>query len=617
MAAAAKLMRLALNRVQKLNTIQPPDRAADETAKFLSKFPTKCMEHEEPVKSFCADHDVLICDVCALSNHKACQMVMGFTEASKGIRSSREVTVLENGLKKMIEDYDKMFKEQSEILTNLAEQEREFVKAVKQFRGEINAILDRLENSVLAKKDNYTTQRRDTVKDHKQSCKTAMTLLENYSKELDRCYLANDNEALFVSMKKTRAVMDKYETQRKNIAKAPKKVSLSFVANNGIAKFFLSLRDFGDMKADTSVVTSVPSGNGATTERRTSKGSLSSAGAPPLSDRKFSLISLQQFDRRMSSSSNSLQTSERINLLSSDDVKSEAFKTNLSLPKIESSVQMLNNDNLPKTRRPTHVGDVSVFLESDTEMPFITGITFMADDHVVLADDANKNVKLFTHAFFPVAMVALTSPPRDVAPIKLQQVVVTIPTEKALQFIDLGKELLLRNKINLDFECFGVTCFNQELYVTSGFSSEREIRIMSLSGEVRKRIRPGIVDLRYPLYIAVDPKYKTIFVSDYNHGVVGVDTNSGELKFKCKDTDVHGYYKGITIGNKGNIYVCTWNLHGVSRVHLDGRGLETVIPMPGKEGRKPHSVAFSKKSERLVISLCGGKRACLSVYRYQ
>lgn len=241
----------------------------------------------------------------------------------------------------------------------------------------------------------------------------------------------------------------------------------------------------------------------------------------------------------------------------------------------------------------------------------------MADDNVVIVDDANKNVKFFNPAFKPISMIKLTAPPRDVTPVKLQQIVVTIPVERSLQFIEVGKNLILRKKVPLELECSGIACYNHELFVTSGFSSEREIQIVSLNGEVRKRIRPGIADLRYPLYITVDPRFRTVFITDYNHGVVGLDANSGEVKFKCKDTDVHTYYKGVTIGHKGHIFVCTWNLHGVSRVHLDGRGLETIVPMPGKEGRKPHSVAFSKKSERLIISLCGGKRGCLSIYRYQ
>jgi len=69
-----------------------------------------------------------------------------------------------------------------------------------------------------------------------------MAMLENYSKDLDRQYLGNDTEALFVAMKKTAVVVEMYEEQRKKIAAVPKKVKLTFIPNQNIAKFFLTLR---------------------------------------------------------------------------------------------------------------------------------------------------------------------------------------------------------------------------------------------------------------------------------------------------------------------------------------------------------------------------------------
>lgn len=54
--------------------------------------------------------------------------------------------------------------EQAAILADVIDQEREFVRAVRGFRSEVNAILDRLENALLARKDNYVTERKDLVK---------------------------------------------------------------------------------------------------------------------------------------------------------------------------------------------------------------------------------------------------------------------------------------------------------------------------------------------------------------------------------------------------------------------------------------------------------------------
>ncbi|KAL4217364.1 hypothetical protein ACF0H5_023815 [Mactra antiquata] len=583
----AKLKRNSINE-PRLSTIKPPSRAADGTAKFLLKWPTRCLEHEEIVSRYCLDHDQLLCDVCAMTVHNKCGTVLDLDEASKGIRASRDVTLMETGIQKLIDKYDKLHKDQTEKLILIQQHEKEFIRSVKEFRRDVNAMLDRLEHAVLAKKDNYVTKRRDSVKEHKQCCKTAMTLLENYKKDLNRTYLGPEEEQLFVVLKKSKLVVNKYEQQLKTISQAPKKFQLSFEPNASISKFLLSLKDFGEMKADQSAKELLPA--------------IQSAPTKSVTDRRLSVASTQM--------------SEKMSVKSSTDRSDRSMKTRMSLPNIETSIQSIETP-VGKTRKPVFVGEVSVFLDTDSEAPFVTGITFMADDCFVAVDEANRNVKFFNPVFRPISMTQLTSPPRDVAQVKLAQIVVTVPSDKMLHFFDVGKTFTTLKKVALEIECSGIACYNQELYVTSGFSSQREIQILSLSGESRKTFKPGIADLRYPLYIEVDARFRTIFVTDYNHGVIGLDINSGEVKFKCKDTDIHGYYKGVTLANKGNIVVCTWNLHGVSRVHLDGRGMETIIPMPGKEGRKPHSIAFSKKSERLVVSLCGGKRGCLAVYRYQ
>ena len=156
--------KISKHGLEKLFVVQPRDRVADETAKFLSKWPTKCTTHEEVVTRFCVDHDALLCSVCELTNHKPCGHVLSLMEASKGIRSSRECTILENEIKKVMEKYEKMHTEQTEIQTNVQEQDKQFVRAVKAFRQDINTLLDRLELAVLANKEDYATKRKELIK---------------------------------------------------------------------------------------------------------------------------------------------------------------------------------------------------------------------------------------------------------------------------------------------------------------------------------------------------------------------------------------------------------------------------------------------------------------------
>lgn len=62
------------------------------------------------MRRFCVEHDSLVCDVCGLTSHKSCNAVLSFEEASKGVRSGREVTQIDAAVKKLFGQYEDMFK---------------------------------------------------------------------------------------------------------------------------------------------------------------------------------------------------------------------------------------------------------------------------------------------------------------------------------------------------------------------------------------------------------------------------------------------------------------------------------------------------------------------------
>ena len=147
-----------------VNVLPDRDKKPDDVAKFLTKLPTRCLLHEEPVISFCVEHDQLICNACGLSAHSQCDNIVGLLEASKGFRNSREVTILNGNFKKLKQKYEKVYKEQTDILNDVIEREKTFVSAVHAFRDEINAILQRLENALMAKKDDYVIKKKNIHK---------------------------------------------------------------------------------------------------------------------------------------------------------------------------------------------------------------------------------------------------------------------------------------------------------------------------------------------------------------------------------------------------------------------------------------------------------------------
>lgn len=272
--------------------------------------------------------------------------------------------------------------------------------------------------------------------------------------------------------------------------------------------------------------------------------------------------------------------------------------------------------NVSDNRKPNFATDIKVRMKTDKKACYITGATFLHDGRVLLADDSNKNLKLFGTDFKSLSSLAMSSSPRDVSAISHVEVAATLPNEKLIQMLKIGtKEMEKKKVIVLDIECHGITFYKNELYVTSGWSPEREIQVYKPSGEFSRKIRLPRDVFRYPLYITIDPKSRTIYVSDYINGVIALDI-TGKIVLQCKNTDIATYYKGIALTTPEHIYACTWQQNGVQRVHTEGKGLETVITWKISDRRKPLAVAYTSKTRRLVLSFCGDKRDVLSIYKF-
>ncbi|XP_052260956.1 uncharacterized protein LOC127865099 [Dreissena polymorpha] len=269
-----------------------------------------------------------------------------------------------------------------------------------------------------------------------------------------------------------------------------------------------------------------------------------------------------------------------------------------------------------ENRKPNFTADINVKMKSDKKTCFITGATFLYDGRLVLADDTNKCVKLFGPDFKPVCSIITATSPRDVTTISHHEVAATLPAEKLIQMLRIGpKEIVKLRGLLLDIECYGITYHMPDLYVTSGWSAEREIQIINPDGELRKKIRLSKSIFRYPLYISIDPKAEVMYVSDYLNGVLVLDM-TGKVIMQCKDADKGSYYKGVEVTVPGQVYACQWQDNGITRVHTDGRGLETVLSWDKMDRRKPLAIAYTSKTKRLVVSFCGEKRDLMSIYKF-
>ena len=539
-----------------------------------SKTPLMCFEHDESIERFCTNHDQLICSVCVLTAHFDCS-TLSIPEAAKGIRGSRETTQAVDSMQKLKTKFENIITEKRACLQSIQDQDKLFNLEIKTFKAYLVSLLNKLEKEVVSKKDAFIQSKKAEITGQIETCKTAMSDLTRECKELDRVFLGSSDNDIFMNTKRSRLTVRKQQKVCSTMDKTTKRVVFSFQPNGTIEKFFVNCRDIGTMKMDTA-----SSDSFSTLNKSGSNSNIASKDVPA--------------GRKESSWAPRNRT-----MILYDEVKQVPGR------KLASR----------QTRKPLPSGEVNIYFEDDDEVAFVTGVDFMPDEQLIIADESNKCTKLFNVKLQPVDKLKLTSSPRDLTPVANSLVAVTLPHEKTIQFLYVTKTMEQKKRLQLDIECYGITFHANELYVTSGFSANREIQVLSLDGSLRKRLKPGIVDLRYPLYIVVEPRTNIMFVSDYNHGIVGIDMR-GAVKFKCQETDIHNYYKGLALSVHGYLYVCTWSMNGISQVHTDGRGLETIIPMPEKGGLKPYAIGYSKRSKTVVISLCGKNRGFMSVYKF-
>ena len=75
-----------------------------------------------------------------------------------------------------------------------------------------------------------------------------MAMIENYMKDIDRSFLNGEDETIFLAVKKSKLVLEKYQQQMKEIQQSPKTINIEFEPNKQVEKFFLNLKDLGTVK---------------------------------------------------------------------------------------------------------------------------------------------------------------------------------------------------------------------------------------------------------------------------------------------------------------------------------------------------------------------------------
>ena len=245
---------------------------------------------------------------------------------------------------------------------------------------------------------------------------------------------------------------------------------------------------------------------------------------------------------------------------------------------------------------------VNVRSRDDQYNPWITGCTLMPSGHVVLCDRNNYKIILLDSTWTMTGSLPLQDI-SDISVIDGNNVIVTSPGAKQLQYVQVFPQLKAGQIIQLDKKCWGVHVWGGEIYVTChNDPGEGEVRVLGRDGELRRRL--GINKDRsfmftQPYYITVNPSGEKIFVSDNRIFTITCMTPDGRVVYSYKDNDMNSP-EGLYCDSGDNILVCGALSHNFQVITADGKKNCTLLTR--SDGLAyPHSIAYRETDDTLVV----------------
>ena len=252
---------------------------------------------------------------------------------------------------------------------------------------------------------------------------------------------------------------------------------------------------------------------------------------------------------------------------------------------------------------------VDVKLKNDKDRPLISGYVFLSTGQLVLCDYGNNKIKLLSSDLKVEDSLDLQQRiPGDISAASSSAVVITLPYERQLQFIELSPKLRHGQLIQLDKECWGVCVVGEEIYVTC-FSSDRrdsdgEVRIYNTEGVVKRRLgaptEPGSSYMfRCPRYLTVNACSGRIYVSDWGHRTLTCLSEDGRIIYQYWDPELITP-RGLYVDADDYVIVCGHRSNNLQMISPSGEKVSTLLSKKDGIGY-PQTVAYRPTDGVLVI----------------
>ena len=266
---------------------------------------------------------------------------------------------------------------------------------------------------------------------------------------------------------------------------------------------------------------------------------------------------------------------------------------------------------------------VSIKLPSDKREPCISGCTFLPDGQLLICDYKNKKIKLLDSSLAVHDSLELESA-EDIAVVDNNTAVVTMPTQRKLQFLYISEKLRKGRTLSFRKECYGVAVTGNEMFISfydfmrskdGGFIGVFDIDSTGNSKRSISENKDGSRMFQRPVCVAASSNGYNIYISDLPSGLTSAcetDTvtclnSAGDVIYNYGDLHTpHGLYVDL----KGNVIVCHRDENSVFILTAGGKLHKTLLTY--RDGlKRPTCVSFRPADGTLVFGCCDHGELCV------
>ncbi|XP_041373527.1 uncharacterized protein LOC121386628 [Gigantopelta aegis] len=256
-----------------------------------------------------------------------------------------------------------------------------------------------------------------------------------------------------------------------------------------------------------------------------------------------------------------------------------------------------------KSDRLKHEQTINTKLQSDTKRPDLSSILVLEghdSNKIIVADWPNKCVKSFSSQHKTVqSLYRTTSRPGDLAKTRDHQVLVTLPEERKLLYLNVQDDIHLMKTMTNKTKYYGIAVLPDDNMAVTGGSSGC-VDILNQRCDVIRSIPNNVI--ANPLSLTV--KGDTLVVVSNTSNIVTCVSSSRQVMWVSRDSARFHRLLGVACDTEELVYVCDYGRDAIVQLSRDGEVIRNVITQ--KDGLKqPLYLCFAQ--DKLYVTQENGE----------